>query len=121
MRVLGGSRVGIVARVRYLKSLGITPYDLDTGETDETELLNAAIQRINGARSLRLDPRQPRRLGRKGGLAKGVAAQERRNSIMAEDIVQRICAHPKLNWEDRADILGLPWSESTLRRKYGAE
>lgn len=118
--MLGASRVLIVARVRHLKSLGIQPYDLDTGETDETELLNAAIAKINGQRTLGIDPRRPRRIGAKGGRAKGIAAEQRRNSILQNEVVRRICIAPELNWKRRAEILGgAPFSESTLRRLYG--
>lgn len=120
LRVLGASRVTIVARVRFLKSKGVTPYDFDTGETDETELLNAAIQKINGQRALGIDSRRPRQIGARGGRAKGRAAETRRNSIMNSDIVRRICTAPELNWTRREEILGgPPFSQSTLRRLYG--
>jgi hypothetical protein len=111
--------VVIVARVRHLKSLGIRPYDLDTGETDETELLNAAIAKINGHRGMGIDPRVPRRRGARGGRAKGAAYEQRRNAIMAQAIVRRLCEAPELSWDRRAEILGAPWSASTLRRHYG--
>jgi hypothetical protein len=107
-----------VARVRILKNKDIIPYDLDTGLADETELLNAAIAKINGARVLGEDPRRPRRMGAKGGTMKGVKAQQRRDAIMAEDIVRRLCAAPELTWDRKAEILGDGWSASTLRRKY---
>lgn len=119
LRVLGSSRTTIVERVRILKSKGIIPFDMDTGQADETELLNAAIQKINGQRTLGEDPRRPRRLGAKGGTAKGVKSKERRDAIMAEEIVRRLCSHPKLSWDDRAEILGPPWSATNLRLHYG--
>lgn len=120
LRVLGASRVLIVARVRRMKAVGIRPYDLETGQTDETELLNAAIAKINGQRALGEDPRRPRRIGAKGGRAKGAAAERRRNAIMHNDVVRRLCQHPKLSWDDCAAILGgAPFSASTLRRLYG--
>lgn len=118
-RVLGASRKNIMARLRELKKRKIIPYDLDSGSTDQVELLHTAISQIAGARSLRLDPRQPKRLGRKGGLQKGINAQAKRNAILQEDIVRRICTAPELDWERRAEILGPNFSESTLRRLYG--
>lgn len=116
--MLGSSRVVIVARVRELKARGITCFDLDTGQTDETELLNAAIQKINGQRALGLDPRRPRRMGERGGRAKGVAAQRRRDAILSQDIVRRICAAPELSWKRRAEILGPTFPETTIRRLF---
>lgn len=119
LRVLGTSRKVIVDRVLALKAKGVIPYDLDTGERDETKLLNAAICKINGGRALGEDPRHARRIGGKGGTAKGVKSQERRNAIMAEAIVGRLWRFPKATGREVAEILSAPWSESTLRRKYG--
>lgn len=120
LRVLGASRQTIVDRVLILKRLNVVPYDLDTGVRDETKLLNDAICKIAGARALKESPAQARRIGSKGGSMKGVAAQERRNAMFREDVVMRLCEHPKLSWDDCAAIMGgAPFSASTLRRRYG--
>lgn len=119
LRVLGSSRALIVARVRELKTRGVTVFDFDTGETDEINLLNAAIQKINGQRTLGEDPRRPRSMGARGGRGKGLAAARRRDNLLRQDIVRRLCHHPKLNWEDCEAILGgPPFSASTLRRLF---
>lgn len=120
LRVLGTSRKAIVDRVLMLKERGIIPYNLDTGERDEIKLLDEAICKIAGARALREEPKRPIRQGRKGGKAKGVAAQIKRDEKFREDVVMRLCQHPKLTWEDCEKIMGgAPFSASTLRRKYG--
>lgn len=118
LRAFGDSRVAIMEKMRALRARGIRVYDLQTGEDDTGELLAEAVAKIAGARSLRLNPRQPVRLGRRGGMVKGIRAQEKRDAILQEAIVKRLCAHPKLNWKDCAQILGPNWSESTLRRLY---
>lgn len=119
---MGASRVMIVARLRDMKARGVKPFDIVTGQTDEMELLNAAIQKINGQRALGIDdPRRPRRIGRQGGVAKGIAAQRRRDAVMGQDVVRRLCAAPELNWERCAEILGPNFSASTLRRLYGKD
>jgi len=71
LRVLGSSRKTIMDRLRILKAKNIAPYDLDTGCRDEVELLDTALKKILGGRALREDPRRPKRLGAKGGKAKG--------------------------------------------------
>lgn len=119
LRVLGTARKVIVERVLALKAKGVVPYDLDSGERDETKLLNDAICKINGGRALGEDPGHAKRIGAKGGSAKGAKAQERRNAIMAEEIVARLWQAKELTGRKTAEILGPPWSESTLRRKYG--
>lgn len=120
LRVLGTTRQAVVDRVLILKQLQIIPYDLDTGERDETKLLNAAINKIHGAKALREDPKHARRIGAKGGVSKGTWAQKRRDELLREAVIIRLCEHPKLSWDDCAHILGgKPFSASTLRRKYG--
>lgn len=60
----------------------------------------------------------------RGRLAAFIASHadstERRNINLRNEIVRRICTHPKLSWDDRQAILcGSPFSASTLRRLYG--
>lgn len=120
LRVLGTSRQAIVDRVLLLKKLHVVPYNLDTGERDETKLLNEAINKIHGAKTLKESPLQAKRIGAKGGRSKGIYAQKRRDELFREDVIIRLCEHPKLSWDDCAAILGgKPFSASTLRRKYG--
>ena len=119
LRVLGTARKIIVERVLALKAKGIVPYDLETGERDETKLLNAAICKINGGRALGENSRHAANIGGKGGKAKGVKSQERRNAIMAEAVIGRLWRFKKATGREIVEILGAPWSESTLRRKYG--
>lgn len=122
LRILGTSRKAIVERVLLLKAKNIVPYDLETGERDETRLLDTAMRKVLGGKALREDPRHARRIGRKGGLGKGIAAAQKRNAILQEDIVRRLCTAPELDWTRRGEILGgAPFSISTLRRLYGAD
>ena len=120
LRVLGGTRNAIMDRLRELKKRKIVPYDLDTGNEDQAELLDAAINKINGAKALKENRGHARRIGRAGGAAKGIAAADRRDAILKEEIVARLCAAPELGWKRKAEILGgKPFSESTIRRLYG--
>jgi hypothetical protein len=120
LRVIGQTRVIIMDRLRELRKRNIIPYNLDTGNRDQAELLNEAISKINGARALKENPRHAQRIGRAGGTAKGIAAADRRDEIMKEEIIARICTAPELSWKRRAEILGgKPFSESTIRRLYG--
>jgi hypothetical protein len=120
LRVFGGSRKLVMEKVRVLRERGITPYDLQTGVDDQAELLHQAITKIAGARAMQNNRHYPKRIGRRGGMAKGVAHQKRRNDQIDEEIVKRLCAHPNLSWGDCALILGKGFSESSLRRLYGA-
>lgn len=119
LRVLGSSRKTIMDRLRLLKAKNIAPYDLDTGCRDEVELLDTALKKILGGRALREDPRRPKRLGAKGGKAKGEAFKQKRDAILSEAIVIRLWRCTKLTGAEVAAILREPWSESTLRRLYG--
>lgn len=120
LRVFGDSRKAMMAKMHILRERHIQPYDLKTGVYDPTDLLDAALASLNSYRRMGTDRRRPKVIGRKGGFKKGIRAAEHRNSLMAEEIVRRLCEHPKLNWRDCAQILGgAPFSESTLRRLYG--
>lgn len=119
LRVLGTTRKAIMDRVEALKAKGIAPYDLETGETDGMKLLNAAISKIHGGKALGESSRHAASIGSKGGRAKGIYSQERRNAILAEAIVARLWRAAELTTRRIAEILGPPWSASTLQRKFG--
>ena len=118
-RVLGEARKTIMDRMRLLKARGITPYDFVTGETDPAELLNTAMVKILAFRNLGADPQAAKKRGKRGGTMKGVRAREHRDSLMPDEIVQRLWRCHKLTGEDVANILGKPWSETSLHRQYG--
>lgn len=122
LRVLGSSRKEVMDKLRIIRERHIRPYNIKTGVCDIADLLDEAIVRINAHRAIGDDRGRPKRMGRRGGQMKGVRAQEHRDSVMTEGVVQRLCAHPKLSWEDCAAILGNPpFSATTLRRKYGPQ
>ena len=86
----------------------------------EDDTYAAIIQRGHVAisNSRFTDPHKARSQERWGGEAKGSAAAAKRNAVMADEAVRRLCAHPKLTLSDCAEILGPLFSESTLRRNY---
>lgn len=115
LRVLVESMDDIRSAVKSLKAVGVTVFDLShEKETDIIDMLATAqkAMRWNG------DVRQQKRKGKKGGDAKKIAAEAKRNAIMSRDAVIRMVAHPKLTWKDCADILGPPFTLSTLQRNY---
>lgn len=119
LRILGSSRTAIMGNLRLLKERNILPYNLETGVSDIVELLDEAILKINGQKTMMGDPKRPKKMGRRGGLQKGVRAQEYRTSIINPDIVRRLCACHKLTYDDCSQILGgPPFSASTLRRQF---
>lgn len=114
-RVFGESMKDIREAIGALDALDVEIIDLSHPEDDTILKLYARAQdalRWNG------DKRQQRSKGAKGGTAKGIAAQAKRDAIMARDAVVRLCAHPKLTWQDCSDILGPLFSVPTLQRNY---
>lgn len=113
-RVLGETMKDIREAVKRLHKANVAIYDLSNPNDTLLDSYNRAqvALRWNG------DRRSQKNKGRKGGTAKGIALEAKRNSILARDIVIRMCAHPKLTLKDCAGILGAPFSESTLRRNY---
>ena len=90
----------------------------ERSDQDGMAMLDRAIRQIHGNARVRGSRKFAQKIGAKGGDAKADSAKAKRDAIMREDIVRRICQHPKLTWQDRVDILGEGFNESTLRRHY---
>lgn len=117
LRVLGDSRKSIMAKLRILRERKIRPYNITTGVCDAVDLLDEAIGKINTGRATSRGPK-PAVRGRQGGTMKGVRAQEYRDSVMHEGAVKRLY-FSRLSIREVAEILGTPFSQTTLRRKFG--
>lgn len=119
LRAFGGTKRLVAARVDELERAKIRVLDLSHPEhqTYSAQMQHAHIL-ISGSR-FQGDRRRARRQGRDGGLGRGRAANERRNALLHQDIVRRICSAPELTWKRRVEVMGgPPFSESTLRRLY---
>lgn len=109
-------------RLEILREHRIVPYDFETKEDDGAKLYSEAMSNILGNKRFKGDKKHHKRISAKGGNAKREKAADKRNAIMQEDIVRRLCAHPKLTWEDRVRIMGgAPFTKATLQRHYGPE
>lgn len=118
IRLLGDSRKAVMASLRALRERGIRPYDFQTGVDDPAEFLHEAVTKINGSRMG--NSRQSKRKGRRGGLAKGFHAQERRNGFVDEEILKRLWACQYLTGPEIVAILGPAFSVSTMHRMHGS-
>lgn len=117
LRLFGDARKAIFDQVRELNTLGITVRDVVANDDDPLSLVERALVAKSKSAGMK-NHRTARRRGSKGGLAKKLAAEATRNAILAHDIVVRLCSHPKLTKRDCAEILGPPFSLSTLIRNY---
>jgi hypothetical protein len=115
LRVLADTLDDIRAAVKALHAASVTI--IDKSHPDETDIIDM-LARAQKSMRWNGDRRHQRRKGAKGGTAKGVAMEAKRNAILARDIVVRMKAHPKLTTKDCADILGPPFSIQTLNRNY---
>lgn len=117
LRIIGDSRKAIFKKVRELKAEDINFLDIRDDCSDDLVLVERALAAKSSEAGMR-NHCTARRRGSKGGLAKKLAAEATRNAILARDIVMRLCSHPKLTKRDCAEILGPPFSLSTLIRNY---
>lgn len=121
LRVFGASKRAIAAFMDEIEKLSIKVRDLSNPE----DLTHAAmIQRANVAISgsrFRGDRKRARRQGRDGGMAKGRAAQARRDQLSPQWLIDRIVDHPSIPWPLKRELLEPHFPESTLRRHYGAQ
>lgn len=97
-------RPDIVAALASMEKAKITIRDYRVPEDTHAELQDDAFKAV------------AKREGSKGGAAKGLAAAARRNAEVSDKIARNICSHPKLNWKDRAGILGM--SVASIHRHY---
>jgi hypothetical protein len=117
LRVFGPTRKEIFARTAELARRGITLRDVRQPDANMSELEHKALVAMSASCGTK-NHRQARRRGSIGGLAKKASQEAKRNALLNRDIVMRLCAHPKLTWADRAEILGEPFSISSLQRHY---
>lgn len=117
LSILGKSRRDIAAIMGRLETLRIRVVDISHPEDDTVAAL---MQRAANAvcRTRFRDRRAVRRMGRNGGLARGVSQAERRQEIAADWVIRNIVAAPYITWEDKVRLLGGKISESTLRRHF---
>lgn len=115
LRILGKRKADIFSAIHRLEDLTIRLKDVRDPAASHMVLLERAEKKLqSGNEDISRKTRQRR--GAKGGAAKGINAAALRDGLFADVIGQRVCAHPKLNWKDRSDILGVP--RSSLMRHY---
>lgn len=122
LRVFADGRKAILGITDQLEERGIAFHDIAHPEDKSlSRKLDRATAEIAKFARFRGSSKEAKRTGRKGGKAKGVVFLERRAAVARDDVVRRLCEHPKLTWQDCADILGPPFSSATLRRLYGGK
>jgi hypothetical protein len=108
-------RIDVVAALAWFERAKITVRDCRDPSATHAELLDRAFKSVANARFTK-NKRKAKREGAKGGTAKGLAAAARRNAEVSDAIARRLCECPKLNWKDRAGILGM--SVASIHRHY---
>ncbi len=78
-----------------------------------THRANVALSNTN------MDKRKARRRGARGGHGKGAVAKAARDAAVPEDFVIRVVRHRGIPWPVKVEILGPPFTISTLRRHHG--
>lgn len=121
LRVLCGKaepkRPDVVVALSALENRKITVGDVRHDTETHAQLQDRAFKAVANAR-FTTNKRKAKREGAKGGLAKGIAAQARRNARVADDIVERLCSLEKLTWKDCAWVLGDGFSIASLNRQF---
>lgn len=119
LRVFGSTRPKVAATMELLEKARISVMDLSNPyDTTISQMLARANRLIAGGRFP--DRRRATRMGRRGGIGKGQAAAARRNALVDGWLVDRIVDHRDIPWAIKTELLSPHFSESTLRRWYGA-
>lgn len=120
LRAFGPTKRAVADRADALEKAKVQILDVTHPEdTTYSALLQRAQKAISGARFQ--DRRRAKRQGSHGGRAKGQRAQETREGLMPRWVIDRIVDEARIPWLVKIDLLGPHFSESTLRRHYGAE
>lgn len=113
----GDKRSSIFAVAKDLMARGISLVDIRDMAASAFDLVERGISALQSVAALGCRKTQQRR-GARGGKKKGEIAAAKRSALIADDIAERICNHPKLTWADRLAIFGHGFSLSGLRRHY---
>lgn len=120
LRVFGDSRKEILGKTEQLEKRTVRVLDVRDENASFSVLMDRGLAELGKYARFRGRTGKAKQIGRAGGEGKAVAAKKKRDDIMREDIVRRLCAHPKLTWQDCEDILGgKPFTVASLRRHYG--
>lgn len=117
IRAFGDNKREVAAQCAALEKMNVRIKDLSHPEHETySEHQQFAHVKISGARLQ--DKRAAKRVGRLGGVGKGVAAKSRRFAQMGEEYISRIVNHPELTWAIKKELLAGIASISTMRRLF---
>lgn len=119
LRALGETKQSVAATMARLEKARIRVVDIShPADTTVAEMVQRASVAISGYRFL--DKRRAKRIGRSGGLGKGVGAQNLRDGLAPKWLVDRIVDNREVPWSVKEELLAPHFSASTLRRHYGS-
>jgi len=115
LRIIGATRRTLMLGLKALEMAKVKIVDVSRAGAGLSELIHAALLCISNARFIG-DRRKARRVGAKGGEAKGVSAWIARNEIAPRWLIENMVA--MFGAVKTATALNNKISASTLRRKY---
>lgn len=119
LRVFGVNRSEILGITGQLEDLKIKIVDVAHPEDKRfTDKLDRALHELAKYNRWKGSKANAKATGRQGGRRKAEAYEQRRDAVASKAVIQRLVDHPRLSWEDAADILGPPFSVGSLRRHY---
>jgi hypothetical protein len=119
LRVFGANRREILGITGQLEDQAIKIEDVIHPEDKRfTDKLDRALTELAKYNREKGSAKGAKRDGRRGGHAKRKAYEAKRAEVARNDVIQRIVDHPKLSWQDALDILGPPFTRSSLRRLF---
>lgn len=118
LRVFGDGRKEILGKTALLEARGVRVCDVRDENAKFSALLDRALAEVAKYNRWKGSKASAKRTGRQGGLEKRKAYDERRGAVASPGVIQRVVDHPKLTWQDAADILGPPFSVASLRRHF---
>lgn len=120
-KVLGDTKRDVIAAVRKIELRAARVVDIaDAATKTLSDAIDRALSFVAGAARMR-DRRFAKRIGARGGMGKGIAAQAARDNEVPCWLVRKIVRQKLLPWAEKLAMLDYKFSESTLRRRYAGE
>lgn len=119
LRAFGASKRDVAAAMANLEKAKIRVVDiLHPGDVTVAEMMQRAGTAISGGRFR--DRRAAKRMGRAGGLGRGMGCKNLREELVPTWLLDRIVDEREIPWHIKVALVAPHFSQSTLRRHYGS-
>lgn len=117
LRIFGETQEEFFGAAAFLSRRDIELHDVRYPDAVSEDLLKKTVSAINATSGMK-DKRTAKKRGRLGGLAKKLAAQQKREALDRDGVLTRLFNHKDIPWRVRMEIAGPTVKASSARRHF---